>query len=77
MVVAALVAGAGFAAAPSQVAHAAAGSSVCPGATVAALGPNVCVFNDTMSQATIQADVDNIASQQVSNQFGTQKLIQN
>jgi hypothetical protein len=73
MVVAALVAGAGFAAAPSQVAHAAADSSICPGATVAALGPNVCVFNDTMSQATIQADVDNIASQQVSNQFGTQR----
>src|SRR6202043_2303748 len=48
-------------------------SSMCPGANVAAFGPNVCVFNDTMSQATIQADLDNIASQQVSNQFGTQR----
>jgi hypothetical protein len=72
MVVAALVAGAGFAAAPSQAARA--DSSICPGANVAAFGPNVCVFNDTMSQATIQADVSNIASQQVSNQFGTQRF---
>ena len=45
-----------------------------PGANVAAFGPNVCVFNDTMSQATIQADLNNIASQQVSNQFGTQRF---
>jgi hypothetical protein len=40
-------------------------SSMCPGATVAAFGPNVCVFNDTMSQATIQADLNSIATQQV------------
>ncbi len=71
MVVAALAAAA-FAVAPSQQASAA--SSICPGANVAAFGPNVCVFTDTMSQATIQADVDNIASQQVSNQFGTQRF---
>ena len=72
---AALVAGAGFAAAVSPaVAAAATGSqSICPDANVAAFGPNVCVFNDTMSQAAIQADLDNIASQQVSNQFGTQR----
>ena len=72
MVLAALAAVAGFAAAPSQAAKA--DPSICPGATVAAFGPNVCVFNDTMSQATIQADVDNIASQQVSNQFGSQRF---
>ena len=30
-------------------------------ANVAAFGPNVCVFNDAMSQATIQADLDSIA----------------
>src|SRR5271165_584554 len=72
MVVAALAAAAGFAAAPSQLASA--DSSICPGANVAAFGPDVCVFNDTMSQATIQADLDNIASQQVSNQFGTQRF---
>ncbi len=72
MVVAALAAAAAFAAAPSQAAGA--DSSMCPGANVAALGPNACVFNDTMSQASIQADLDNIASQQVSNQFGTQRF---
>ena len=41
---------------------------------MAAFGPNVCVFNDTMSQATIQADLNSIATQQVSNQFGTQRF---
>jgi hypothetical protein len=71
MVVAALATAAGFVAVPAQVA--AADSSICPGANVAAFGPNVCVFNDTMSQAAIQADLDNIASQQVPNQFGTQR----
>jgi hypothetical protein len=71
MVVAALVAAAGFAAAPSQVAKA--DASICPGANAAAFGPNVCVFNDTMSQASIQADLDNISTQQVPNQFGTQR----
>ena len=63
---AALVAGAGFAAAPSQVATAATGApSICPGANLATFGPNVCVFNDTMSQATIQSDLNSIAAQQV------------
>ena len=47
---------------------------MCPGANVAVFGPNVCVFNDTMSQASIQADLNNIASLQVSNQFGTQRF---
>ena len=74
MVVAALAAIAGFAAAPSQLAAVAA-SSICPGANVAALGPNVCVFNDTMSQATIQNDLNSIATQQVpvANQFDSQR----
>src|SRR5271154_1049165 len=71
MVVAALVAAAGFAAAPSQ--GAAADTSICPGANVAAFGPNVCVFNDTMSQAGIQTDLNNISTQQTPNQFGTQR----
>src|SRR6516165_2200211 len=72
LVLAALAAAAGFAAAPAQVA--AADTSICPDANVAAFGPNVCVFNTTMSQASIQADLDNIASQQVSNQFGSQRF---
>ena len=79
---AALIAGAAFAAVPSQVAGAATtspaadpSSSLCPGATVAAFGPDVCVFNDTMSQATIQADLNSIATQQVpvASQFDSQR----
>ena len=37
------------------------------------LGPNVYVFTPAMPQTQIQATVDAIASQQVSNQFGTQR----
>jgi hypothetical protein len=36
-------------------------------------GPNVYVFSPTMPQSQIQSTVDSIASQQVSNQFGTQR----
>ena len=70
---AALVAGVGFAAVPSQAATAA--SSICPDANVAAFGPNVCVFTDTMSQAAIQKDLDSIATQQVpvASQFISQR----
>jgi hypothetical protein len=70
---AALVAGVGFAAVPSQAASAA--SSICPDANVAAFGPNVCVFADTMSQAAIQKDLDSIATQQVpvASQFDSQR----
>jgi len=70
---AALVAGVGFAAVPSQTATAA--SSICPDANVAAFGPNVCVFTDTMSQAAIQKDLDSIATQQVpvASQFSSQR----
>jgi hypothetical protein len=70
---AALVAGVGFAAIPSHAATAA--SSICPDANVAAFGPNVCVFTDTMSQAAIQKDLDSIATQQVpvASQFNSQR----
>ncbi len=37
------------------------------------LGANVIIFTPTESQATIQATVDAISAQQVSNQFGTQR----
>ena len=89
MLLAALVVGAGLAvvsgtaeAAPTATSQTAAASqtaapalTMCPGATVAAFGPNVCVFNDTMSQATIQADLDNISTQQVpvASQFDSQR----
>ncbi len=36
-------------------------------------GPNVYIFNPGMPQSEIQATVDAIAKQQVSNQFGTQR----
>ncbi len=36
-------------------------------------GPNVYIFNPSMPQSQIQATVDSVANQQVSNQFGTQR----
>jgi hypothetical protein len=38
------------------------------------LGPNVYIFNPNMPQSEIQATVDAVANQQVSNQFGTQRF---
>jgi hypothetical protein len=38
------------------------------------LGPNVFVFDPGMSQSQIQATVDAVASQQLSNQFGPQRF---
>jgi hypothetical protein len=75
---AALVAGAALAAVPVGAAAASpaqAPSSICPDANVAAFGPNVCVFNDTMSQTAIQNDLNNIATQQVpvASQFDSQR----
>jgi hypothetical protein len=37
------------------------------------LGPNVIVFDASMPESSIQAKVDAVAAQQVSNQFGTQR----
>jgi hypothetical protein len=37
------------------------------------LGPNVITFNPSMPQASIQTELNTIATQQVSNQFGTQR----
>lgn len=37
------------------------------------LGPNVYVFDPSMSTSQIQATVDSISNQQISNQFGTQR----
>ena len=36
-------------------------------------GSSVYIFNPSMSQSTIQATVDMVANQQLSNQFGTQR----
>jgi hypothetical protein len=46
-------------------------TSLCPDAVTGTLGPNVCVFTPTMSQADIQASVDAIYAQQVDNEMGT------
>jgi hypothetical protein len=73
---AALTVGFGVAMAPATSATAdSLAASPCPGANVAAFGPNVCVFNGTMSQATIQADLNSIATQQVpvASQFDSQR----
>ncbi|HUC27439.1 MAG TPA: hypothetical protein VMA73_32495 [Streptosporangiaceae bacterium] len=52
-----------------------AATSLCPDANVAAFGPDVCVFNPGMSQSAIQADLNNISTEQVpaSSQFGSDR----
>jgi hypothetical protein len=49
--------------------------SLCPGATTAAFGVNVCVFSDSMPQTQIQSDLNAIATQQVpvASQFDNQR----
>jgi hypothetical protein len=42
-------------------------------ATTPDLGSNVIIFNPSMSQATIQSQLNAISTQQVPNQFGTQR----
>ena len=55
------------------------GAAACIAPQVAAasnssnFGSNVIVFNPSMSQATIQAKLNEIATQQVPNQFGSQR----
>ena len=78
LVAGAALAGAGLAAVPAHAAGASpaqGSSSICPDANVAAFGPNVCVFNATMTQASIQADLNAIATQQVpvTSQFDSQR----
>src|SRR5579884_1218383 len=46
-------------------------SPLAPGQS--AFGPNVYIFNPSMPQSEIQATVDAVANQQVSNEFGTQR----
>src|SRR5665647_3992732 len=60
---------------PTQPGSAAAAVSICPDASSSLFGPNVCVFNPSMSQAAIQADVDRIAALQVpiGSQFSTNR----
>jgi hypothetical protein len=62
-----LISGTALSASAAAVPHtqAAAGGGV--------LGPNVYVFDPSMSQSSIQATLDAVANQQVPNQFGTQR----
>jgi hypothetical protein len=75
---AAVLVGVGFAAGPAATAAVAApaapaAAAVAPSTTGGELGPNVYIFTPSMSQASIQGTLDSIASQQVSNQFGSQR----
>jgi hypothetical protein len=69
----------GLAAGPlAQSAAAATGAAqaaadVAPSTTGGAFGPNVYIFNPSMSQASIQSTLDSISAQQVPNQFGNQR----
>ncbi len=60
-----------FAATTSSIATTQAASSASSGQPN--FGPNVYIFNPSMPQSQIQATVNAVASQQVSNQFGTQR----
>jgi len=63
------------AAAPATAPAAGTATSLCPDADTASFGPDVCVFNDTMSQSAIQADLDAISAHQVpiASQFDGQR----
>ncbi|HXR65401.1 MAG TPA: adenylyl cyclase [Ktedonobacteraceae bacterium] len=65
---------------PSSTAHAQnvqtnAADTATPAASASqsGFGPNVYVFNPSMPQSEIQATVNSVANQQISNQFGTQR----
>jgi hypothetical protein len=83
IVAAALLSTAGLSAAPAWAApaapaatHAATPATVSPAVHLAgepSFGPNVYVFTPSMPQSQIQATVNSIANQQISNQFGTQR----
>jgi hypothetical protein len=68
-----LLAGSGSARAATRAAPLPAPADVGAISTQADFGPNVFIFTPTMPQSEIQATVDAVASQQVSNQFGTQR----
>jgi hypothetical protein len=62
--------------APAAAASSAGGARLAPAVAAAGdpdLGSNVYVFDPSMSTSDIQATVDAVAAQQVSNQFGTER----
>ena len=77
---AALLVAALFAAGPDAPAQASvaapmapAAGAVAPSTTGGQFGPNVYIFSPSMPESSIQSTLDSIASQQVSNQFGSQR----
>ena len=58
---------------PSHSSGVAVGGAATASSTTPDFGTNVYIFNPSMPQSEIQATVDAVASQQVSNQFGTQR----
>jgi hypothetical protein len=75
---AAVLIGAALAAGPLAPAATAAPATPTAGAVAASatggqFGPNTYIFTPSMPQATIQSTLNSIASQQVSNQFGSQR----
>ena len=64
---------AGFVPATATAAGPGPGRAVSRDAGTPNLGPNVIVLSPTMPQATIQSTLDAISTQQVPNQFGTQR----
>jgi hypothetical protein len=60
-------------AAVATPAHSAAVAPATHAAGTPSFGPNVYVFTPSMPQSQIQATVNSIANQQISNQFGTQR----
>src|SRR5580693_6281465 len=75
---AAILMGAWFVAGPVVPAAVAAPATPTAGAVAASttggqFGPNTYIFTPSMPQASIQSTLDSIASQQVSNQFGSQR----
>jgi hypothetical protein len=78
---AAILVGAGLAAGPAAqaalaapAAPASAAATVAPSTTGGQFGPNVYIFSPSMPQSSIQSTLNSIASEQVSNQFGSQRF---
>jgi hypothetical protein len=77
---AAILVGAGLAAGPAAQAALAAPAAPASAGTVAQsttggqFGPNVYIFNPSMPESSIQSTLNSIASEQVSNQFGSQRF---
>jgi hypothetical protein len=74
---AAILVGTGLAAGPAAQAASAAPASaavtVASSTTGGQFGPNVYIFNPSMPESSIQSTLNSIATQQVSNQFGSQR----